>query len=1092
MATGTAPPDQSQSPPREQGTKYVERQIDRTRSQLRSHDLAVGLLLIVASAIGFLLLVVLIDHWVFPLGRWGRVFALLTLILMCAHLFWRFILLMVLKRVNPVFAARAIEGGTPGLKNSLINFLQLRSQKETMGAVVYEAVEQRAASDLSYVSVHTFVDRTALIQVGYVLTTLVAFAGGYKLLSPKDPLKTVWRVLAPWENIARPARVKIDDVKVDGKVCDSAQAVPVYLGQRILISSRVVGMRDEEQVRLVYTTADRQVVNQVVSMQKSDDLRLFDCSFPPTYEGFQQDLEFQIQAGDAVSSRYPISVLAAPYINIESIKYEFPDYTRRAPETVTDDPDIRALEGTRITLKAQANQAIKSGYLHFGSVEQPTENRPLQVAGQELKVRFHMAAELVLGSSNRGSYELRVTNTQGKENDRPVQHLLELTRDFEPQVDILTPQRVEMEVPANGQQMIEVAARDPDFGLSLLQVKMFSSGQVLETKTLLKSSTGVQGSVNKRFYFVPQEHDLQAGRVVTYWASAADNRTDYLTGSAAPNTARTFEYRFKITPPTEQGSRSNPLRGPGPDESADSSAEQNSDQPARSDQNQIDEAEATQDPSAEDQTPTNGPASDSESEDAGGQEQPGSGAEGQSEQDDPGQPSDKSASDEDESGSSSSEENRTKSGEIPAGEPRANDGSEDQEIFDEVLKHMRDEPSEHDATAQERSGAKTSNATENSEQQKQDHAGHEDQGSGSQSENRNTADRTVEDSAPRSGAPGDSGRKQGDAEQGPSTEDENGTGDDASHHPPESPDDTRPDGQDSDSTADSDDNKRPPEGSTSKCQRCEGTGKVPSKQGEKECAHCSGSGLAANPGASAAGPPSGGEASGRAVDAAESAGQAGQSGTASGEESQASRSGSGDSKNQQATPADSSGTEAGNAPHQGPPEGKGREASGGARGKQGQSQNPTSGGQPGAGTPAGQSADGNHVPQADEPNLEYARHATDLALRYLKDQQDNPDRALLNDLGWSEEDLRKFVRRWERVKDQSQRTDESGRQAQQELLERLDSLGLQPPVDKLRKESRRSRDPQGGNLETGQRTRPPREYLDQFRKYKKSIAAAAE
>jgi hypothetical protein len=142
--------------------------------------------------------------------------------------------------------------------------------------------------------------------------------------------------------------------------------------------------------------------------------------------------------------------------------------------------------------------------------------------------------------------------------------------------------------------------------------------------------------------------------------------------------------------------------------------------------------------------------------------------------------------------------------------------------------------------------------------------------------------------------------------------------------------------------------------------------------------------------------------------------------------------------------------------------------------------------------PVSPSADGNHAPQADDPNLEYARQATDLALRYLKDQQDNPDRALLDDLGWSEEDLRKFIRRWERVKDQSQQADESGRQARQELLERLDSLGLQPPVDKLRKDSRRRRDPQGGNSETGQPTRPPREYLDQFRKYKKSIAAEAE
>ena len=56
------------------------------------------------------------------------------------------------------------------------------------------------------------------------------------------------------------------------------------------------------------------------------------------------------------------------------------------------------------------------------------------------------------------------------------------------------------------------------------------------------------------------------------------------------------------------------------------------------------------------------------------------------------------------------------------------------------------------------------------------------------------------------------------------------------------------------------------------------------------------------------------------------------------------------------------------------------------------------------------------------PNLEYSRNATDLALEYLKDQmnKENPDKKLLEDLKWSREDAARFVAKWEKMKRDAQ------------------------------------------------------------------------
>ena len=134
-------------------------------------------------------------------------------------------------------------------------------------------------------------------------------------------------------------------------------------------------------------------------------------------------------------------------------------------------------------------------------------------------------------------------------------------------------------------------------------------------------------------------------------------------------------------------------------------------------------------------------------------------------------------------------------------------------------------------------------------------------------------------------------------------------------------------------------------------------------------------------------------------------------------------------------------------------------------------------------SPKGDSAESG----GDDPNLQYAREATDLALEYLRDQQTQSDQELLDRLGWTKEDIQKFVSRWEQMKREAARQDDRGQQARRQLDDALRSLGIRPAPDRLRQGSGME-DGLRGVRQSGRNTRPPAEYRDQYDAYLRSTA----
>jgi hypothetical protein len=88
---------------------------------------------------------------------------------------------------------------------------------------------------------------------------------------------------------------------------------------------------------------------------------------------------------------------------------------------------------------------------------------------------------------------------------------------------------------------------------------------------------------------------------------------------------------------------------------------------------------------------------------------------------------------------------------------------------------------------------------------------------------------------------------------------------------------------------------------------------------------------------------------------------------------------------------------------------------------------------------------------------------------------------LLKDLGWSRDDLQKFVSRWEQMRRDSKATGAKGETARRELDDTLKSLGLRPRATSLKENSARD-DAVRGMRET-RRSSPPPEYAEQVKAY---------
>jgi hypothetical protein len=536
-APTTAPP----TVPTRNYDEFIESHVRKTQSYLRLVEVASAMMCIVAATLAYLIAVAVIDHWLLRggLGVVGRTVAFSLLALGVLAYAARTLLPHLRYRVNPVYAADKIERAAPSLQNSLLNFLLLRRHHPGVPEVVFRGLEQQTAAGVAQVPVESTVDRGRLLRIGYVLIGVLAVAALYKVFSPKDIFPSVGRVLAPWADIAPVTRVRIKNVKPgDGEA--------VLLSQ-VRVSAEVSGLAEDEQVKLIYSTLDKQVVDVEIPMYLEAGERAHRCLLPEEKAGLGQDVAYRIEAGDCVTRTYRITAVAAPTIRVTSIEYEYPAYTELGTRRLEGVGDIKAIDGTKVTIRAEASQEIARANIE---VEGPRgESKPMRHVGRAANGEIALSRKTDGNDSmpEQTAYRLRFTTPGGDANENPIRHKIEIIPDKPPLVEILKPAQPDVELPADAELYIDVRARDPDFRLGGMRLAGRKEDRPLFDDDLLEhveKENGRLGDAHRAtFRFVPARFQLKSGDVVHYQAVATDNKTPN------PNRSETPEFRIKITDP---------------------------------------------------------------------------------------------------------------------------------------------------------------------------------------------------------------------------------------------------------------------------------------------------------------------------------------------------------------------------------------------------------------------------------------------------------------------------------------------------------------------------------------------------------------
>lgn len=519
---------------------------------------------------------VLAEHWLVPGGlspaiRWAWLGVALIALVAAAV---RWLVPLVRYRVNLVYAARAIEREHPELHNDLVNTVLVKAHPETNPAKVVRSLERRTAKQLSEVPVEAVIDRTMALRLAWALAALVGLAGLYELAAPKSLLVSAVRLLAPWVGWAAPSRVRIEAPRLawrmpaeQGEAADALDRrglgiesgnATLVRGRQLVVATDIRGLRRGERPDVVVAPlrADGAVdsaapawsVELVRAQAATGGERTFVAVLPDATRGLDQSIEITIAAGDARTAPVRVAVVDSPTLLVREIRYAFPAYTRRPPETVAWQGDIRALEGTEVTVVAESNQPLEDAWIDFDA-DGGRDLKFVKSASDHARVTktFHLRLDADGTRPEHASYRLlfqpRSAAAVGREQviTDPLEHRIEVVADVAPEVAIDEPRESPLRVPPAAPVTVRVQAHDPDFALARVGIETRLQGGAAgpEIAVLEKEHTGVfRGAIQ----LVPERLGAGPGAVLEYRAVAIDNRPKQ------PNVSHSPWQALKIDP----------------------------------------------------------------------------------------------------------------------------------------------------------------------------------------------------------------------------------------------------------------------------------------------------------------------------------------------------------------------------------------------------------------------------------------------------------------------------------------------------------------------------------------------------------------
>ncbi len=186
-------------------------------------------------------------------------------------------------------------------------------------------------------------------------------------------------------------------------------------------------------------------------------------------------------------------------IVVERLEYRYPAYTQRGQRVVEKQGDISGLEGATVRIQARASHPIRLAYLEFNLDEVDeqagvrAEQTPLQVDGQIATGEIQLRLQPDRKTPVQRNYRVRFVTDEGLRSENAAVHGIEVIRDFEPVIEILSPKASFIELPVNGRLRVEARAVNPDYGLTEIAFRPERVPEPCQRTAPLAGSLGAAG-----------------------------------------------------------------------------------------------------------------------------------------------------------------------------------------------------------------------------------------------------------------------------------------------------------------------------------------------------------------------------------------------------------------------------------------------------------------------------------------------------------------------------------------------------------------------------------------------------------------------
>jgi collagen type III alpha len=518
--------------------EFIQYQLEKARSRIKATDLLTAGVLAGLVLVGYVLVFTLLDHWVVAGGfsAWTRASLLAVVVVLCGAILFRYVVRPWFRRIHPLYAARMLDRSSEEIQGSLLALVDLQAAGHKSDRAIHRTLEKRAAVTLAEVHVDEAIDRRLLTRMGTGLFIITLITCLYAVLSPKA-ISLLRPLTFARTNVA--TRTVIEGVQPGN--------ISIPAGSNLEFVADLAGVIPEE-IHVLYSTSDRRFVDEPLTMRSTDDEHRFQILMVGDGDrGIRQDMTYRIEAGDAMSDTFAITVEQPPTARVTEVHYNYPAYMD-LPERSDSAGAIEAWEGTTLTVLAESSELVSEAVL------QMSDDAAFSVRGEELQMKIddtQLSVDWTLTQREDNTfpsfYRIQVTNLEGHKDLDPVVYSVDVRRDAPPVVKLIDPTR-DLEASANAIVPLLVEAEDPDFLLRSVTLHYAINGKPVQPSEVLLDAfqTGLTKRWADTWEFRLKPLNLNPGDVVTFHIEARDNRPPL------GNQSRTGDLNLRITAPVSE------------------------------------------------------------------------------------------------------------------------------------------------------------------------------------------------------------------------------------------------------------------------------------------------------------------------------------------------------------------------------------------------------------------------------------------------------------------------------------------------------------------------------------------------------------